>query len=208
MKPFTTLTGIAAPLPRDDVNTDQISPIQPASTLHPDYAALLFGRWRKRADGSEDPEFVLNRPRFGEAKILVTGRNFGCGSSREASIRSLLAHGIRCVVARSFAEIFRENCLRNGLLPVVLAEQTATTFETLVAESDGRGTFTVDLAGQSIVCPDGAVIPFCIPPAERRALLEGQDHIDLALENIDAIKAWERKTRDRQPWLQMLSRRL
>ncbi len=202
MEPFTTLTGIAALLARDDVNTDQISPIQPAGTPRPDYAALLFARWRKRADGSEDPDFVLNLARFRAAKILVTGRNFGCGSSREASIRSLLAHGISCVVARSFAEIFRENCLRNGLLPVVLTDETATEFENLVIETDGRAPFSVDLAGQSIICPGGAVIAFRMAPAERRALLEGLDHIDQALEHIDAIAAWERETRDSQPWLQ------
>jgi 3-isopropylmalate dehydratase small subunit len=203
-EPFTTLTGIAAPLLRDDINTDQISPIQRASTLHPDYAALLFSRWRKRADGSEDADFVLNRPRFRAAKILVTGRNFGCGASREAAIWGLLAHGIRCIVARGFAEIFRENCLRNGLLPVVLAEQAAAGFETLVTETDGGAPFTVDLARRSITCPDGATFPFDIPPADRHALLEGLDHIAMTLEHRDAIKAWERDTRVHQPWLQTL----
>src|SRR5687767_12124587 len=115
MQPFTTLTGIAAPMLQDDINTDQIAPVQ-ATRLGRDDRGLLFQRARRREDGSEDPDFVLNRPQFREARILVAGHNFGCGSSREGAVWTMLANGIRCIVARSFADIYRENCLQNGLL--------------------------------------------------------------------------------------------
>ena len=121
MQPFTTHTGIAVPLPGDDINTDQIAPVQAMRSLKPDYKALLFMRARRRDDGSEDPSFVLNKPQFRNPGILVTGHNFGAGSSREAAVWGMLANNIRVIVARSFADIYRENCLQNGLAPVVLA---------------------------------------------------------------------------------------
>ena len=120
MQPFTTHTGIAVPLIRDDINTDQIAPVQSMRSLKPDYKALLFMRARRRDDGNEDPDFVLNQPQFRNPGILVTGHNFGAGSSREAAVWGMLANNIRVIVARSFADIYRENCLQNGLLPIVL----------------------------------------------------------------------------------------
>ena len=125
MQPFTTHTGIAVPLLKDDINTDQIAPVQAMRALKPDYKALLFMRARRRDDGSEDPDFVLNKPQFREPGILVTGHNFGAGSSREAAVWGMLANNIRVIVARSFADIYRENCLQNGLLPIVLGPQQA-----------------------------------------------------------------------------------
>ena len=127
MQPFTALTGIAAPMLQDDINTDEIAPVQ-ATRLGRDDRGLLFQRARRRADGSDDPDFVLNRPQFQAASILVTGHNFGCGSSREGAVWTMIANGIRCIVARSFADIYRENCLQNGLLPIELdGEQPGTT---------------------------------------------------------------------------------
>jgi 3-isopropylmalate/(R)-2-methylmalate dehydratase small subunit len=121
MQPFTRHTGIAVPLIRDDINTDQIAPVQAMRQLKPDYRTLLFMRARRHDDGSENPDFVLNKPQFRQPGILVTGHNFGAGSSREAAVWGMLANDIRVIVARSFADIYRENCLQNGLLPIVLA---------------------------------------------------------------------------------------
>src|SRR5437763_17106589 len=129
MQPFTTHTGITVPFPGDDINTDQIAPVQAMRSLKPDYKALLFMRARRRDDGSEDPSFVLNKPQFRHPGILVTGHNFGAGSSREAAVWGMLANNTRVLVARSFADIYRENCLQNGLLPLALARQDAEVFE-------------------------------------------------------------------------------
>src|SRR2546421_10720435 len=145
MQPFTTHTGIAVPLLQDDINTDQVAPVQSMRSLKPDYEALLFMRARRRDDGSENPDFVLNQPQFRNPGILVTGHNFGAGSSREAAVWGMLANGIRVIVARSFADIYRENCLQNGLLPVVLAAADAQAFEARVLAGNGVATFTVDL---------------------------------------------------------------
>ena len=118
MQPFSKHTGVAVPLLKDDINTDQVAPVQAMRALKPDYKALLFQRAKQRDDGSEDPDFVLNKPQFRNPGILVTGNNFGAGSSREAAVWGMLANNIRVIVARSFADIYRENCLQNGLLPV------------------------------------------------------------------------------------------
>ncbi|MPZ38866.1 MAG: hypothetical protein GEU95_12530 [Rhizobiales bacterium] len=138
MQPFTKHTGIAVPLLKDDINTDQVAPVQAMRALKPDYKALLFMRARQRDDGSEDPDFVLNKPQFRNPGILVTGHNFGAGSSREAAVWGMLANNIRVIVARSFADIYRENCLQNGLLPVVLAPSDADAFEQRVIAAMAR----------------------------------------------------------------------
>ena len=149
MQPFTTHTGIAVPLLKDDINTDQVAPVQAMRQLKPDYKTLLFMRARRRDDGSEDPDFVLNKPQFRNPGILVTGNNFGAGSSREAAVWGMLANNIRVIVARSFADIYRENCLQNGLLPVVLAPADAEAFEQRVIAVNGAAPFTVDLETQT-----------------------------------------------------------
>ena len=159
MQPFKTHTGIAVPLLGDDINTDQIAPVQAMRSLKPDYKALLFMRARRRDDGSEDPSFVLNKPQFRNPGILVTGHNFGAGSSREAAVWGMLANNIRVIVARSFADIYRENCLQNGLAPVVLAAEDAQAFEQRVIAVDGAAPFTVDLNAQRISGPGGAMWP-------------------------------------------------
>jgi 3-isopropylmalate/(R)-2-methylmalate dehydratase small subunit len=202
MVPFTTVTGIAAPLIRDDINTDEITPIQIARTLAPDYAELLFMRARQRADGSPDPDFVFNRPQFRRPAILVTGRNFGCGSSRESAVWAMLAVGIRCVIAKSMADIYRENCLQNGVLPVELADPEADALAARVVAADGAAPFTVDLTAQRIGGPGGPDLGFGIPAADRDRLLEGLDDIGLTLKHAAAIAAFEQRARDEQPWQQ------
>jgi 3-isopropylmalate dehydratase small subunit len=202
MQPFTTHTGVAVPLFKDDVNTDQIAPVQAMRALKPDYKALLFMRARRRDDGTEDPDFVLNQPQFREPGMLVSGHNFGAGSSREAAVWGMLANNIRVIVARSFADIYRENCLQNGLLPIVLAPPDADAFEKQVVAMNGAAPFTVDLETQRISCPDGAVFAFDIPPADRMRLLEGLDDIGFTLKHADEIGAFEKRMVAAQPWLQ------
>ena len=202
MQPFTTHTGIAVPLMKDDINTDQIAPVQAMRALKPDYKALLFMRARRRDDGSEDPDFVLNRPQFRAPGILVTGHNFGAGSSREAAVWGMLANGIRVIVAKSFADIYRENCLQNGLLPIVLAPPEAQAFEQRVVAVNGAASFTVDLPAQRIRGPGGADVAFALPAADRMRLIEGLDDIGLTLKHRAEIVDWERRMAGAQPWLQ------
>ncbi len=198
MQPFTSHTGIAVPLVRDDVNTDEVSPVQAMREMKPDYKKLLFMRTR-----AENPDFVLNRPQFANPGILVTGHNFGAGSSREAAVWGMLANNIRVIVAKSFADIYRENCLQNGLLPVVLASEHADAFIARVVAVNGAAPFTVDLPAQRISGPGGPDIAFDIPAADRMRLLEGLDDIGLTLKHKDDAVAWEARMRGAQPWLQM-----
>jgi len=202
MQPFKSHTGIAVPLIKDDINTDQIAPVQAMRALKPDYKQLLFMRARSRDDGSEDPDFVLNKPQFRNPGILVTGQNFGAGSSRESAVWGMLANNIRVIVAKSFADIYRENCLQNGLLPVVLAGADAEAFEARVIAADGAAPFTVDLETQTISGPGGPDITFDIAAADRTRLLEGLDDIGLTLKHTDEIAAFEKRMAAAQPWLQ------
>ena len=197
MQPFTSHTGIAVPLIRDDINTDEVSPVQAMREMKPDYQKLLFMRTR-----AEQPDFVLNQPQFANPGILVTGHNFGAGSSREAAVWGMLANNIRVIVAKSFADIYRENCLQNGLLPVVLAPADADAFIARVVAVNGAAPFTVDLQSQRISGPGGPDISFEVPAADRMRLLEGLDDVGLTLKHTDAIAAWERDTAASQPWLQ------
>src|SRR4051794_26414900 len=202
MQPFTTHAGTAVPLLDDDINTDQIAPVQAMRSLKPDYKALLFMRARRRDDGSEDPSFVLNKPQFRNPGILITGHNFGAGSSREAAVWGMLANNIRVIVAKSFADIYRENCLQNGLLPVVLPAAEADAFIARVVAVNGAAPFTVDLQTQKISGPGGPDITFDIAPADRMRLLEGLDDIGLTLKHTDEIVAFEKRVANAQPWLQ------
>ncbi len=205
MKAFTRLTGIAAPLLQNDVNTDQISPVA-GHGVDTDYSNTLFYRQRYDSDDNEIADFVLNLPQFKAAQILITGDNFGCGSSRESAVWSLAGYGIRCVIALSFADIFRENCLRNGVLPVVLPADQHRALASKVAEIDGAEPFTADLEAQKIVAPDKLEFPFDIAAAERDALLRGLDDIGVSLEHEDEIAAWEHSMAERRPWLQTAAR--
>jgi 3-isopropylmalate/(R)-2-methylmalate dehydratase small subunit len=203
MQPFTSHTAIAAALIKDDVNTDQIAPILRSRGLKEDYRAMLFHRARRREDGSDDPDFVLNKPQFREAGIVVSGENFGAGSSRESAVWSMLANGIRVIIAKSFADIYRENCLQNGVLPIALGAALGDQFIARVVAVDGQAPFTVDLVTQRISGPGGPDIAFEIPPADRTRLLEGLDDIGLTLKHVDAIASWEARAQTLQPWLQM-----
>jgi 3-isopropylmalate/(R)-2-methylmalate dehydratase small subunit len=202
MQAFGNHTGIAAPLLKDDVNTDQIAPVLHSRGLKEDYKAMLFYRARQRDDGSEDPDFVLNKPQFRNAGILVTGNNFGAGSSRETAVWSMLANNIRVIVAKSFADIYRENCLQNGLLPIVLEPGVADAFAARVIAVDGAAPFTVDLVSQRISGPGGADVAFDIAAADRTRLLEGLDDIGLTLKHMNEIVSWEQRAAAAQSWLQ------
>jgi 3-isopropylmalate dehydratase small subunit len=207
VEPFRAFAGIAAPLLVDDIDTDQIAPASVHSRrLDPDYGALFFARKRVRADGSEDPAFVLNRDAYRSASILVTGTRFGCGSARESAIWALMGFGIRAIVARSFAEMYRENCLRNGVLTIVLAEAERAAFEAQVVAVDGAAPFTVELRDPHIAAPDGRRYDFAIDPSERIVLLEGTDLVDLTLRQSPAIDAWEARMQQSRPWLQDVGR--
>lgn len=202
MQPFSSHTAVAAPLLRDDINTDQIAPVMHSRDLKEDYGKTLFYRARRREDGSEDPDFILNKPQFRNAGILVTGNNFGAGSSRESAVWAMVANNIRVIVAKSFADIYRENCLQNGVLPIVLEPQEADALTARVVAADGAAPFTVDLVSQRISGPGGADMTFDIAPADRMRLLEGLDDIGLTLKHMNEIASWEQRTAAAQPWLQ------
>ncbi|MDF2118509.1 3-isopropylmalate dehydratase small subunit [Roseiarcaceae bacterium H3SJ34-1] len=200
MEKFSQVRGAAAPLLLDNVNTDQITPVVFMRSLEPDYEKALFGRWRLAA--SEAEPFVLDRPHFKRAPILVAGANFGCGSAREVAVWALVAHGIRCIVARSFSEVFRESTLKNGVLPICLGVADQSAFEQKVVAVDGQAAFEVDLVAQTITCPDGTVFSFAMAHNERAALLEGLDDVALTLRHRALIDAREAQIAIEQPWLQ------
>lgn len=208
MQPFTTLTGTAAPLLRDDINTDQICPVLPLRVLDPDYGAQLFARLRRHSSGTENEAFVLNQPQYRSAQILIAGRNFGCGSARESAAWAIEGFGIRCIIARNFAELFRGNCLHNGILPLTLPDHDMDRLQAKVLAANGAASFTVDLVAQRITCPDNTVIAFTFDPADRAMLLEGLDEVGLTLQNAANIAAWEARCQQTQPWLQSMTRKI
>jgi 3-isopropylmalate/(R)-2-methylmalate dehydratase small subunit len=199
MQQFQTVTGVAVGYLTDDVNTDEITPVH--RSLEPDFAELLFARRKRLADGSLDPSFPLNKDQFANAAVLVAGRNFGCGSSRESAVWAMLAVGIKVIVARSFADIYRDNCLKNGLLPVVLSGDDQDRFERDVVEADGTTPVVVDLVTRTITSPTGANFSFEIDAAERTALLEGLDDIGVSLREEESIRAFEVRLADERQWL-------
>jgi len=202
MQTFTRHTAIAAPFLKDDINTDQIAPVMHGRGLKEDYKVTLFHRARRRDDGTENPDFVLNKPQFRNAGILVTGNNFGAGSSRESAVWSMVANDIRVIVAKSFADIYRENCLQNGLLPIVLGADDADAFAARVIAVNGGAPFTVDLVTQRISGPGGGDVAFEIAPADRMRLIEGLDDIGMTLKHMPEIASWEQRAAVAQPWLQ------
>ena len=199
MQKFTTLTGVAAPLEIMNIDTDMIIPKQYLKTIaRTGLGKGLFSEMRYKDDGSENPDFVLNKPAYRGAKILVAGDNFGCGSSREHAPWALLDFGIRCVIAPSFADIFFNNCFKNGILPIALPEEVC---ETLMDDA-ALGTnarLTVDLERQVVMRPNGAEIAFNVDPFRKHCLLNGLDDIGLTLEHTAAIDAYEAKTPAWQP---------
>lgn len=200
MQAFTTLTGLVAPLDRVNVDTDQIIPKQFLKTIkRTGLREGLFFDWRKKKDGSPDPDFFLNQSRYQAATILLTRDNFGCGSSREHAPWALLDQGFRCVIAPSFADIFYNNCFQNGILPVVLkTEEVATLFK----ESTTPGyQLAVDLANQTVTTPGGTTYRFDIDPFRKDCLYRGLDAIGLTLQHGAAITAYEQRRKQDAPWL-------
>jgi 3-isopropylmalate/(R)-2-methylmalate dehydratase small subunit len=206
MKPFTHTTGVAVPFLDDDVNTDQIAPVQAKRALKPDYRELFFYRARRAGDDTLDAGYVLNQPRYQNPAIFVAGRNFGCGSSREAAVWTMQAAGVQCLIARSIADLYRENCLQNGLLPIELSDQKMDGLAQQVIAADGAAPFTVDLRTCEIIGPGGYTLAFDIPAADRIRLLEGLDDIGMSLKHLDAIAEWEKRAREHHGWLQKAAR--
>lgn len=201
MQPFTTLTGLVALLDRVNVDTDQIIPKQFLKTIkRTGLKEGLFYDWRRKADGSPDPDFFLNQARYQDAVILLTRDNFGCGSSREHAPWALLDQGFRCLIAPSFADIFFNNCFQNGILPVVLKPDEVQTLFREAAESPGY-QLTVDLAAQSVSSPRGSRFRFEIDSFRKDCLLNGLDAIGLSLKHEPAIAAYEARRKAEAPWL-------
>ncbi|MDQ4062161.1 MAG: 3-isopropylmalate dehydratase small subunit [Pseudomonadota bacterium] len=200
MEKFTVLTGVAAPLPMVNVDTDMIIPKQFLKTIkRTGLGKALFYDKRFDDDGNENPDFVLNKPAYRNAKILVAGDNFGCGSSREHAPWALLDFGIRCVIAPSFADIFYNNCFKNGILPIKVSKDVLDKlFDD--ASRGANATLTIDLEAQEIRGPDGGVARFDIDPFRKHCLLNGLDDIGLTLEKSDKIAAFETETAGERPW--------
>ncbi len=201
MDSFTKLDGIAAPLPQINVDTDMIIPKQYLKTIQrTGLGVALFSEMRYNDDGSEKPDFVLNKPAYRDAEVLVSGDNFGCGSSREHAPWALLDFGIRCVIAPSFADIFYNNCFKNGILPIALPQEQVDKLMD-DAERGANARLTVDLEAQTITGPDGGSISFDIDPFKKHCLLNGLDDIGLTMEKEQSISDFEARRRDVTPWL-------
>jgi 3-isopropylmalate/(R)-2-methylmalate dehydratase small subunit len=201
MQKFTQLTGVAAPLEMSNVDTDMIIPKQFLKTIkRTGLGSALFHEMRYDEAGNETPDFVLNKPAYRKAQILVTGDNFGCGSSREHAPWALLDFGIRCVISTSFADIFYNNCFKNGILPIALPQEDVDKLMD-DANRGANATVSVDLEAQEIRGPDGGVIAFDIDPHRKHCLLNGLDDIGLTLEKAAAIESYEQEHAQSRPWL-------
>jgi 3-isopropylmalate/(R)-2-methylmalate dehydratase small subunit len=200
MDKFTTLTGIAAPMPLVNIDTDMIIPKQFLKTIKRSGLGVnLFDEMRYTLDGQEIPDFVLNQPAYRNAEILVAGDNFGCGSSREHAPWALLDFGIRCVISTSFADIFYNNCFKNGILPIVMPQDVV---DVLMADArkGANARITVDLPAQTVTTSDGKVFPFEVDGHRKHCLINGLDDIGLTMEKASAISAFEAKAATLRPW--------
>ena len=203
MEPFTTLTGLVAPLDRMNVNTDEITPARfLKTTRRTGFEKVLFANWRylDKDSTQPDPDFVLNQPRYQGATILLTDDNFGCGSSREHAPWAIRDYGFRCLIAPSFADIFYNNCFNNAILPITLDQATVRELFNEVAAHEGY-TLHVDLAAQTVTTPSGRALHFDIDNFRKNALLQGLDNIGWTLSHIDEIKAYEEKRKNEAPWI-------
>jgi len=201
MERFTKLSGIAAPLPMMNVDTDMIIPKQFLKTIKRSGLGVnLFDEMRYDDDGRELPDFVLNKPQYRNAEILVAGENFGCGSSREHAPWAIKDFGIRCVIAPSFADIFYNNCFKNGILPIALPQDQVDLLMR-EAEKGANARFEVDLEAQTVTTPEGEVIPFELDAFKKHCLLEGLDDIGLTLSKADAIDSFEARAAQSRPWV-------
>jgi 3-isopropylmalate/(R)-2-methylmalate dehydratase small subunit len=197
---FTVLRSVAAPLLRDNIDTDTIIAIhrQVGTEIRGKLGHWCLAALRYRPDGSEDPDFVLNRAPFRGARILLAGQNFGCGSSREGAVWAIQEMGVSCVIAASFGDIFFNNCFQNGLLPVVLEE---TALFSLAAEAESGAMVTVDLMDTAVVAPSGQRYPFAVEARRRTALLQGLDEIGSTLAHADHIAAFQTRDGALRPWI-------
>jgi 3-isopropylmalate/(R)-2-methylmalate dehydratase small subunit len=201
MEKFNRLDGVAAPLNIVNIDTDMIIPKQFLKTIkRTGLGKSLFYEMRYTQDGQEVPEFVLNRKAYRKAQILVAGDNFGCGSSREHAPWALLDFGIRCVISTSFADIFYNNCFKNGILPIVVSPDD---LKKLMDDADrgSNATLSIDLPNQEIKGPDGGTVKFDLDPFRKHCLLNGLDDIALSLEKVSSIDSFEKKQASAQPWL-------
>jgi 3-isopropylmalate/(R)-2-methylmalate dehydratase small subunit len=197
MQPFTAVTGPAAPFLEPNVNTDVIIRIERLTGVpRDDLGRYAFEALRQQ--GGDAPDFVLDTPTFRGAPILIAGRNFGCGSSREGAVWALMGLGLRAVIAESFGDIFSNNCFQNGVLPVVLPKDAV---DRLAAEARTGASVTVDLVAREVRAPSGAVVPFAIDPQRRQALLEGLDEIGATLKRRSEIADWQARDRAARPWI-------
>jgi 3-isopropylmalate/(R)-2-methylmalate dehydratase small subunit len=202
-EPFTMLTAIVAPIMRANIDTDVVIRINRmvGNSIRGTLSKWAFEALRYLPDGSENPEFILNREPYRNAKILVTGPNFGCGSSREAAVWSLQEFGIRAIIGSSFGDIFYANCFQNGILPIILDKGLVDQLATEIELSQGAGTVTVDLENQVITLSSGKELSFTTDPRRRSGLLEGLDEIDLTLRRDGEIRAFQAADRVRRPWI-------
>jgi 3-isopropylmalate/(R)-2-methylmalate dehydratase small subunit len=201
MDKFTKLEGVAAPLKIRNIDTDMIIPKQYLKTIkRTGLGKGLFTEMRYKEDGSENPDFVLNKPAYRKAKILVAEDNFGCGSSREHAPWALLDFGIRCVISTSFADIFFNNCFQNGVLPIKVSKED---LDKLMddAERGANATLSIDLESQEIRGPDGGVVKFDIDPFRKHCMLNGLDDIGLTMMKAKSLDTFEKKKHDERPWM-------
>jgi len=201
MQKFTTLTGVAAPLPMINVDTDAIIPKQFLKTIkRTGLGKNLFSELRYEENGDEKPDFVLNKPAYRKAQILIAGENFGCGSSREHAPWALLDYGIRCVISTSFGDIFYNNCFKNGILPIrVSPEDLEKLFDD--ADRGANATLSIDLEAQEIRGPDGGMVKFEIDAFRKHCLLNGLDDVGLTMVKKDKIDSFESKVKGERPWM-------
>jgi len=201
MRKFESFTGLAAPMPLMNIDTDMIIPKQFLKTIkRTGLGTSLFHEMRYDLDGSENPDCILNQAPWSAAEILIAGDNFGCGSSREHAPWALLDFGIRCVISTGFADIFHNNCFKNGILPITLPEDAVQSLMAF-AESGDNARITIDLENQQVIAPDGTIHAFEMDPFKKQCLLEGLDDIALTLDKATAIDTFENNRQRTRPWL-------
>ena len=201
MEKFEKLSGIAAPMPLVNIDTDMIIPkVFLKSIQRTGFGVNLFDEMRYNRDGSEIEDFVLNKPQYRNAEILVAGDNFGCGSSREHAPWAIKDFGIKCVISTSFADIFFNNCFKNGILPIVLPQETVDILMK-DAEKGSNARMDIDLEAQAITTSDGEVISFDVDPFKKHCLMEGLDDIGLTLEKKASVEAFEARAAEERPWV-------
>ena len=202
-KPFNKLTAVAAPIMRSNIDTDVIIRIERlvGNAIRGTLGKWAFGALRYLPDGSENPEFILNREPYRQAEILVTGPNFGCGSSREGAVWSLQEMGIRAIIGSGFGDIFFANCFQNGILPIVVDKEIVDGLAAEVENTQGAGRVGIDLEEQTIISPTGKQLRFEIDPRRREGLLQGLDEVALTLQRDDEIRAFQVTDRAARPWI-------